>query len=289
MHLPAEEPAQEGAPAVDEAAYFDLVPVAPMHTFAEASPGSASETVVGAEHAAAVVPYPYDLQPVQDAPAEPVAESSVPEERAEVPRPRQWADEGGWDSRAVFMPVSEVVSAAATIAIPMHACNPHGSSAALRAALMRLGVPRNAKALVCAGSEGGESGVRVQRHCTDTGWSPRRAGCARGGQRVRSFQCRTLISRIAVGTNTRPNLLEFAPAGGAASRPRRERVCARTGRVAACEKVRCVRDVPRTRTVRLAAVLTRLRGVSHAHLPIFLRRGSHSLIRSRLFGCRCYK
>ncbi|KAJ7455188.1 hypothetical protein FB451DRAFT_1516950 [Mycena latifolia] len=38
-----DEPAQERAPAVDEAAYFDLVPAAPMHTIAEASPRSASE------------------------------------------------------------------------------------------------------------------------------------------------------------------------------------------------------------------------------------------------------
>ncbi|KAJ7455156.1 hypothetical protein FB451DRAFT_1184484 [Mycena latifolia] len=116
MCIPVEEPAQEPAPAIDKAACFDLVPAEPMHTIAEASPGSASETVVGAEHAAAVPPYPYDLQPVQDAPAEPVAESSVPEERAEVPQPRQWADEGGWDSRAVFMPITEVVPAAATVA-----------------------------------------------------------------------------------------------------------------------------------------------------------------------------
>ncbi|KAJ7472497.1 hypothetical protein FB451DRAFT_1249718 [Mycena latifolia] len=83
-----------------------------MHTIVEASPGSASETVVGTEeHAAAVAPYPYDLQPAQDAPAEPVAEANVPEEeRAEVPQPRQW------DSKAMFMPVSEVVPAAATVA-----------------------------------------------------------------------------------------------------------------------------------------------------------------------------
>ncbi|KAJ7472472.1 hypothetical protein FB451DRAFT_1175214 [Mycena latifolia] len=77
-----------------------------MHTIVEASPGSASETVVGAEeHAAA--------QPAQDATAEPVAETDV-HERAEVPQPRQWADEGGWDSRAVFMPVSDVVPSAAS-------------------------------------------------------------------------------------------------------------------------------------------------------------------------------
>ncbi|KAJ7472519.1 hypothetical protein FB451DRAFT_1469232, partial [Mycena latifolia] len=63
MHLPTEEPAQEPAPAVDEAT-------------------SASETVVGAEeHAGAVSPYPYSLQPVQasqDAPAEPLAEANAP-------------------------------------------------------------------------------------------------------------------------------------------------------------------------------------------------------------------
>ncbi|KAJ7472466.1 hypothetical protein FB451DRAFT_1398676 [Mycena latifolia] len=114
MCLPAEEPAQEPVPAVDEATCFDLMPAAPMHTIAEVSPGSASETVVGAE-AAAVSPYPYNLQPTQDAPAEPVAKADV-RKRAEVPQPRQWADEGGWDSRAVFMPVSEVVPAAATVA-----------------------------------------------------------------------------------------------------------------------------------------------------------------------------
>ncbi|KAJ7443460.1 hypothetical protein FB451DRAFT_1376706 [Mycena latifolia] len=107
MRLPA-EPAQEPAPAVDEAAYFDLVPAVPMHTIAEASPGSASETVVGVEeHAAAVSPYPYDLQPVQasqDVPAEPVAEADVPEEeRAEAPQPQQWADKGGWDSGAIYI------------------------------------------------------------------------------------------------------------------------------------------------------------------------------------------
>ncbi|KAJ7429838.1 hypothetical protein FB451DRAFT_1575266 [Mycena latifolia] len=193
-----DHPAQEPAPAVDEAVYFNLVPAAPMHMIvAEASPGSASETVIGVEkHAAAVSLYPYGLQPAQDAPAEPVAE-------ANVLRARRYRSRG-----------SKGISS-----IPMPARSPHGSSAALRAALMlycgftarlrlvalgrvalflhqglvrrvRLGVPRNAKALVCAGSEGGESGVRVQRHCTDTGRSPRRAGCARGGQRVRSFQCR---------------------------------------------------------------------------------------------------
>ncbi|KAJ7472512.1 hypothetical protein FB451DRAFT_1469222 [Mycena latifolia] len=99
MYLPAEEPAQEPAPTVDEATHRP------------------SETVVSAEeHAAAVSPYPYGLQSVQVAPADPVAEASVREELAEVPQPRQWADEGGWDSRVVFMPVSEVVPAAATVA-----------------------------------------------------------------------------------------------------------------------------------------------------------------------------
>ncbi|KAJ7461420.1 hypothetical protein FB451DRAFT_1562726 [Mycena latifolia] len=117
MRLPAEEPAQEPAPAVDEAACFNLVPVVPMHMIAGASPGSPSETVVEAEeHAMAVSPYPYYLQPAQDAPAEPVAGADVREEPAEVPQPRQWADEGGWDSRAVFMPVSEAVPVAATAA-----------------------------------------------------------------------------------------------------------------------------------------------------------------------------
>ncbi|KAJ7455149.1 hypothetical protein FB451DRAFT_1184476 [Mycena latifolia] len=198
MCLPAEEPAQEPAPAVDEAAYLDLVPAAPVHTIAEASPGSASETVVGTEeHAAAAVmttsvrqlchdstlleicfhlktyqgtcagagmarhqsngavsPYPYDLQPVQasqDAPAEPVAEANVPEEeRAQVPQPRQRADEGGWDSRAAFMPVSEVVPAAAAVAAT---CRSHGEYCATSARFMladhfgsqRLGVPLNAQ------------------------------------------------------------------------------------------------------------------------------------------------
>ncbi|KAJ7455140.1 hypothetical protein FB451DRAFT_1408012 [Mycena latifolia] len=81
---------------------------------------------------------------------------------------------------------------------------------------------------------------------------------AREGPRVRSFQW-TLISSIAVGTtNTRPDLLEFAPAGGAVSIPRRERIRARMGRVAACEAVRCVRDVSRTRVVHPAAVRARV-------------------------------
>ncbi|KAJ7461448.1 hypothetical protein FB451DRAFT_1404681 [Mycena latifolia] len=109
---PPAAPEEPAPPPEPEFALASSESAAPMHTIAEASPRSASETVVGAEeHAAAVSPYPYDLQPVQDAPAEPVAESSVPEERAEVPQPQQWADEGGWDSRAVFMPVSEVVPA----------------------------------------------------------------------------------------------------------------------------------------------------------------------------------
>ncbi|KAJ7455153.1 hypothetical protein FB451DRAFT_1516876 [Mycena latifolia] len=305
---------------------------------------SASETVVGAEeHAAAVSPYPYGLQPArmsQDAPAEPVAEANVPEEeRAEVPQPRQWADEGGWDSMG-FMPVSEAVPAAATVAednqkpfadpppgerglprneddsvflpiamvghdreaeverrdvdegggissIPMPARNPHESSAALRAALtlycgfkmrlrlvalgravpylhqglvqrVRLGVPRNAQALVT---------VSDASHGRDSEYT----GRSDGGARARVREC--VVSNVGrsfrvsqrLRIYTRPGLLEFAPAGAAVSIPRRERVRARKGRVAACDEARCVRDVPRTRAVHpVEKLLIGVRGLQVA-------------------------
>ncbi|KAJ7455136.1 hypothetical protein FB451DRAFT_1408008 [Mycena latifolia] len=207
-----DHPAQEPAPAVDEAVYFNLVPATPMHMIvAEASPGRASETVIGVEkHAAAVSPYPYGLQPAQDAPAKPVAEANVPES-AEVPQPRQWVDEGKGIS-----------------SIPMPMRSPHGSSATLRAALMlycgftarlRLvtlgrvalllhqGLIRRvvhvsgsvclgtAKALVCAGSEGGESGVQGSEALYLHGSEP-----SEGGMRARgSAKCAVSNVGIAVG------------------------------------------------------------------------------------------
>ncbi|KAJ7443443.1 hypothetical protein FB451DRAFT_1413648 [Mycena latifolia] len=203
-----DEPAQERAPAVDEATYFDPVPAAPMHMIAEASPRSASETVVGAEeHSAA------------DAPVEPVAEANVREERAEVPQPRQWADEGGWDSRAVSCPRSVGASRRGPASFPsdgeLPICTRDSSSA-------WLGMPRNAKALVR-----GIGGTQIARTVSDSSCG-RDSERSEGSTRVREsasaqFPGTTFILSIAVGTNTRLGLFEFAPAGGAASIPRRER------------------------------------------------------------------
>ncbi|KAJ7472508.1 hypothetical protein FB451DRAFT_1175253 [Mycena latifolia] len=73
--------------------------------------------------------------------------------------------------------------------------------------LERLGVPRNAKALVCAGSEGRRSLGRCQMRHADATPSARRAGCAR----ARFSEC--AVSKSA---------------GAAASISRRERIRARS-------------------------------------------------------------
>ncbi|KAJ7455141.1 hypothetical protein FB451DRAFT_1565048 [Mycena latifolia] len=259
-------------------------PAAPMHTIVEASPGSASETVVGAEeHAAAVAPYPYDVQPAQDATAEPVAEADA-------------ADEGGWDSRAVFMPVSDVVPSAALrkwfplctgisvdegggiSSIPMPARNQPGSSAALRAALMlycsftatpclfALGrvVPYLHQGLVRRVAR--RASERTEAHVRGLGGVPiGSAGSeashgrdsersdggtrARASQQVSRFQVGTLISSIAAGTaNTPPHLFKRAPAGAAASIPRRERGRTRTT-LDGEGSCMCGGALPRTRAV----------------------------------------
>ncbi|KAJ7461445.1 hypothetical protein FB451DRAFT_1497138 [Mycena latifolia] len=117
MCLPAEEPAQEPAPPSTRPRASTSCPPCPCTRSRRRRPSETVVTVSAEEHTAAVSPYPYDPQPAQDAPAEPVAEANVPEqERVEIPQPRQWADEGWWDSRAVLMPVSEAVPAAATVA-----------------------------------------------------------------------------------------------------------------------------------------------------------------------------
>ncbi|KAJ6630979.1 hypothetical protein B0H10DRAFT_701002 [Mycena sp. CBHHK59/15] len=117
--------------AAQEYAYFDLVrPVGPaVHDVALASPGSGRETVV-AEEQAHISPYPYDMQPAQSQPEpepEPVpavAPEPVPAAdpvplaaeqsgaaNTDVPRPMQWDDASGWDSGAVFMPISATLPA----------------------------------------------------------------------------------------------------------------------------------------------------------------------------------
>ncbi|KAJ7168846.1 hypothetical protein C8R46DRAFT_240345 [Mycena filopes] len=103
-------------PALDEPAYFDLVPAAPVHPVAAASPASGSETVVGAdEHRDALVvePYPYEMRPAPEQEEEgvfelPVAEPSTP------PMARQWeevrADTGGWVADDMVMPAPRDVN-----------------------------------------------------------------------------------------------------------------------------------------------------------------------------------
>ncbi|KAJ7243082.1 hypothetical protein C8J57DRAFT_67878 [Mycena rebaudengoi] len=118
-------PAAEEAPPAEpvatsrEHAYFDLVrPADPdtVHDVLLASPGTASETVVGDEQRFHISPYPYDMEPAQPhtdgvAPVEqPAPEIPVEGERGEetrVPRPMEWEDNGGWQSEVVFMPVSQ--------------------------------------------------------------------------------------------------------------------------------------------------------------------------------------
>ncbi|KAJ7443464.1 hypothetical protein FB451DRAFT_1190080 [Mycena latifolia] len=267
MCLPAEEPAQEPAPAVDEAACFVLVPAAPMHTIAEASPGSTSETVVGAvEHAVVVSLYPYDLQPAQDAPAEPVAEAGVPEERAEVPQPRQWTDEGGLDSRAVFMPVSEVVPAAATIA-RRHLEHPDAHAQSTR-------ILRSA---ACCSHEAWRASER-------TGIRVRGLGGLSIGSADSEASYRRDAERSDGGTREGHHAKRTRRVSSPALRLRYRMRW--TGRIAACAEVRSVRDVPRTPAVHPAAVLTRLRGgvtssVARESVLPQLRKSSHDLL-SRL-------
>ncbi|KAJ7435757.1 hypothetical protein FB451DRAFT_1417862 [Mycena latifolia] len=244
-----DQPAQGPAPAVDEAAYLDLVPAASL------------------QHARA-----------QDAPAEPVAEANVHRaEGAEVPQPRQWADEGGWflllqpsrewednqnpfadppgergllrnkDESVFLIPIAvvdhdraaeverrDVDGGGGISSIPMHARNPHGSSTALRAALMLPIRPRDwdgalcafYRASACLGTPRNPYARARRRGDRERGfrrivWTRLRAlggRDAREGQRVRSLQVGTFISSIAMGKNTRPDLLvEFAPTGAAAS------------------------------------------------------------------------
>ncbi|KAJ7461451.1 hypothetical protein FB451DRAFT_1404685 [Mycena latifolia] len=100
-----EEPAQEPAPPSTRPRASTSCPPCPCTRSRRRRPSETVVTVSAEEHTTAVSPYPYDLQPARDAPAGPVAEADVPEEgRAEVPQPRQWADEGGWDSGAIYMP-----------------------------------------------------------------------------------------------------------------------------------------------------------------------------------------
>ncbi|KAJ7443425.1 hypothetical protein FB451DRAFT_1437411 [Mycena latifolia] len=236
-----------------------------MHTIA-------SEMVVGAEeHAAAVSPYPYNLQPArtsQDAAAEPVAKVIVPqEERAEVAA-TQWAE----DNQNSF-------------ADPMPTRNPHGSSAALRAALTRgpVSLPsdeqlprctRNSFGALCAFYRGSarRTSERTEIHarglggkaidgvpsCTSYGPDSERSD---GGTRARGSASAQLdlISGIAMGRNTWPDL-KFVPDTFSRDLTLRLRYQGEStlGGQDSCE-VRCVRDVPRTRTVHPAAILTRLR------------------------------
>ncbi|KAJ7500225.1 hypothetical protein B0H11DRAFT_802923 [Mycena galericulata] len=124
-------PAVEPSPALDDYAYFDLVPRASVHSIAVpaaaagVSPASDSDTIVGVDPAArqrqpdvGVSPYPYDIRPAQaddaqvevqgepqlSAAVEPVRE--IPDLEAQVRREWAGADEGGWESNAVFMPVT---------------------------------------------------------------------------------------------------------------------------------------------------------------------------------------
>ncbi|KAJ7443421.1 hypothetical protein FB451DRAFT_1376689 [Mycena latifolia] len=219
-----DQPTQGPAPAVDEAAYLDLVPAASL------------------QHARA-----------QDAPAEPVAEANVHRaEGAEVPQPRQWADEGGWflllqpsrecpiavvdHDRAAEVERRDVDGGGGISSIPMHARNPHGSSTALRAALMPPICPRDwdgalcafYRASACLGTPRNPYARARRRGDRERGfrrivWTRLRAlggRDAREGQRVRSLQVGTFISSIAMGKNTRPDLLvEFAPSGYRAQSP----------------------------------------------------------------------
>ncbi|KAJ7455186.1 hypothetical protein FB451DRAFT_1516938 [Mycena latifolia] len=109
-------------------------------------------------------------------------------------------------------------------------CDSERSDDGTRARTLRSSksVPRNAKALVCARSEGCQWGARVRTRRTDATTSAKMARRAREGQQVRSFQVGPIDFGYRGGTNTRPDLLEFAPADTAASIPRRERGRART-------------------------------------------------------------
>ncbi|KAJ7461435.1 hypothetical protein FB451DRAFT_1181180 [Mycena latifolia] len=305
-----EDPAQEPAPAVDEAAYFDLVLAAPMHmhTIAEASPGSASETI-GVEGSGVAVP------------------------------PRQWADEGVWDSRAVFMPLSAAVPAAATIAdnlerttrtpsqtrssrrgLPrnedefrslwlittaslrlsggtlMPARNPHGSSAALRVTLILYcealpRCPRTNGSRFAPGTRSARCTRLVGRRASACLGMPINP-CARARScvdRERGLRCVMRNRLRALGwRRARARSVDFEYRGGykyAAPPPRirasrrrgfdtGERVRAHSACVAACEEVRCVCHVPRTRAVRPAAVLTR--SCMYARASSHFSSGAHT-------------
>ncbi|KAJ7435758.1 hypothetical protein FB451DRAFT_1571328 [Mycena latifolia] len=149
----------------------------------------------------------------------------------------------GGDFRDVYLSFVAERAAHTLCGDPLNAFKSHGglarhtdeSTARQRAALIilycgftglvcgfwRLGVPRNTQNAMPARSEGYRSGARGQRRRTDATLSAR--ACAREGQRVCSFQVGALISSIAVCTTTRPDLLEFARAGAAASIPEKAR------------------------------------------------------------------
>ncbi|KAJ7455162.1 hypothetical protein FB451DRAFT_1565056 [Mycena latifolia] len=96
-----DQPAQGAAPAVDEAAYLDLVPAAPLqHARGGIAQGRGRGGCSrrGALGGGVAIPVrPAAVQASQDASVEPVAEANVHRaEGAEVPQPRQWADESGW-------------------------------------------------------------------------------------------------------------------------------------------------------------------------------------------------